>query len=245
MIRRTALVTGASSGIGAAIARALAAAGYTVVACARRADRLEQVVASIRAAGGSAQTLVRDLARPEVAASTIATASEVTGRLDVLVNDAGIMLNGHVDDVPLEDLEAMLAINLQAVIALTKAAIPVMRAGGGGHVVNIASVAATNHLASTATYAASKAGVIAFSDAVRKEVRSDKIRVTVVIPGMVSTELFEKVRDARARATLTSYLAGMQPLRAEDVAETIVFAVTRPPHVGIHEITIRPSDQET
>lgn len=235
---RVALVTGASSGIGEAVARALAAAGHRVLACARRRDRLDRVVAAIRAAGGDAEALVLDLEQPEAPGAIAAQP-----RLDVLVNCAGVMLNGAVDRVGMEHIDRMLALNVRALIACSKAAIAPMRAHGGGHIVNMASISARNSVAGTATYAASKAAVVAFSEALRKELIGDKIRVTVVLPGVVETELVDHIPDPVFRATYQSFAATFEPLRADDVAEAIVFAVTRPARVGINEIVLRSSGQ--
>jgi NADP-dependent 3-hydroxy acid dehydrogenase YdfG len=161
----------------------------------------------------------------------------------VLVNNAGVMLNGTVDGMSLDDLERMLQINVHVPIAMTKAAIAPMRAQGGGHIVNIGSIAARNCGPAAATYSASKAAIAAFSESVRKELAPDRIRVTVVHPGIVDTELFDHIPDRSVRDAYAKVRASFEPLHARDVAEAVVFAVTRPDRVGMHEITLRPHGQ--
>ena len=237
------LVTGASSGIGAAIARALAAEGATVVAIARRADRLAALTAEIEAAGGTAAALELDVADRASVAKRIAGVAERFGRIDSVVNSAGVMLSARTADASVLDWQRMFATNVLGLMAVTHAAFAVMRAQGGGHVVNISSVSARLANAGSPGYAATKSAVNTFSESLRKEGTSVNVRVTVVSPGIVETELFDHPADEATRARFRQMLDSMTPLTPADVAAAVVYALSQPAHVSVSEIVLRPTQE--
>jgi NADP-dependent 3-hydroxy acid dehydrogenase YdfG len=237
------LVTGASSGIGEGIARALAAEGATVVAVARRYDRLAALVAEIGAAGGTALAFEHDVADVAKAPGCIDAVTERFGRIDSLVNAAGVMLSARTAEASVEDWQRMFDVNVLGLMALTHAAFAVMRAQERGHVVNISSVSARLANPGSPAYAASKSALNTFSESLRKEGTSVGVRVTVVSPGIVETELFEHAADAATRARFRGMLDSMTPLMPADVAAAVVYALTQPPHVSINEIVLRPTEE--
>jgi NADP-dependent 3-hydroxy acid dehydrogenase YdfG len=241
---KVALVTGASSGIGEATALALGAAGARVVVAARRVERLDALVARIASAGGEARAVRADVATESDARAMVAAASSQGGLLDVVVNAAGVMLLGPVDGARTEDWRRMIDVNLLGLMYTTQAALPVMKAQGSGHFVNVSSLAGRVANPGAAVYAATKFGVCAFSESLRREVYQDGIRVTVVEPGVVRTELADHITDARAKEALRARVAAMTPLESEDIAAAILYAVTQPARVNVNEILVRPTSQE-
>ena len=241
---KTALVTGATSGIGEATALALAAEGAAVALSGRRTDRLEALAKRITESGGRAKAVTADVALEDQARDMVLAANAEFGRLDILVNNAGVMLLGLIGNADTEDWRRMMGTNVMGLMYATHAALPLMRAQGGGHIVNISSVAGRTARAGAGVYNASKWGVGAFSEALRQEVCRDKIRVTVIEPGAVATELTQHITDAAAKQQIQDFLQAMTPLESEDIAAAIVYAVTQPPRVNVNEILIRPTDQE-
>lgn len=241
---RTALVTGASSGIGAATALALAGAGAKVAIAARRADRLEDLKQRIQSLGGTAEVIVADFAREAEAVDAVGTAEAAFGQLDILVNNAGVMYLEPVAEADLGRWRHMLELNVLGLIAASQAALPGMRARRSGDIVNIASTAGRIANPNGAGYSATKFGVVAFTEALRKEVYKDRVRLTVVEPGIVETELRDHIAHDGARATIDTFVAAVRQLQPEDVANAILYAVSQPPHVCINEILMRPTDQE-
>jgi NADP-dependent 3-hydroxy acid dehydrogenase YdfG len=243
-----ALVTGASSGIGEATALSLAQSGASVVLAARRADRLEQLAARIADAGGAARVAEADLTDPEQAAGVVERAVAELGRLDTVVNNAGVMFLGPAIDAPLEEWDRMIALNLQALLHVTHAALPHLLAAvetsprGVTDLVNISSVAGRRPRAGSAVYNLTKFGVGALSEALRQEVTGQGVRVSVVEPGAVSTELASHLRP-EIRAISAKRFEGLRRLEASDIADTIEFIVTRPAHMAINEVLVRPTDQ--
>jgi NADP-dependent 3-hydroxy acid dehydrogenase YdfG len=237
------LVTGASSGIGEGVARALGAAGATVVVAARRYDRLSRLVDDIAAAGGTALAHELDIADVAQAAGAVRTVVERYGRLDSIVNAAGIMLSARTADADLTDWRRMFETNVVGLMALTHAAFAVMRVQGSGHIVNVSSVSARLANAGSPAYAATKSAVNTFSESLRKEGASAGVRVTVVSPGIVETELFDHPADAATRARFRKMLDSMTPLTPADVAASVVFALAQPAHVSISEIVLRPTEE--
>jgi NADP-dependent 3-hydroxy acid dehydrogenase YdfG len=241
---RIALVTGASSGIGEATAIALAEAGVKVAIAARRRDRLDALAKRLAALGAEPLVLEADLLDEHVAQRIVADTEKYFGRLDILVNNAGVMYLEPVAEADLGRWRRMLELNVLSLIASTQAALAGMRARKDGHIVNISSTAGRVANPNAAAYAATKFGVVAFSEALRREVYTDNIRVSVIEPGAVATELREHIGHAQTQKALNAWANNMRQLQAEDVAEAILFCVTRPSHVSINEVLMRPTDQE-
>jgi NADP-dependent 3-hydroxy acid dehydrogenase YdfG len=241
---KVALVTGASSGIGSATALALAAEGASVALVGRRFERLQALAQKISDNGGQAISLIADVADETQVQDMLSKTKAQLGRLDILVNNAGVMQLGEVDGAKTEDWRSMININLLGLMYTTHAALPIMKAQGGGHIVNISSTSGRVAMANCAVYAATKFGVVAFSEALRQEVHSNKIRVTIVEPGAVSTELGDRIQDDNAREWARTWLESNTPLESEDIAAAIVYAVTQPLRVNVNEILIRPTDQK-
>lgn len=240
---KVALVTGASSGIGEATAVALAAAGAKVAIAARRADRLEALAARIEKAGGTALRIAADVTSNDDVTAMVDKVVAEWGRLDILVNNAGVMLLSPAAEAVLDDWRRMVELNLLALMGVTKAALPHLRAAKG-HIVNVSSVAGRVANPGASGYAATKFGVVGFSESLRREVYSDKVRVTVIEPGLVRTELGDHITNPAAKTGLGQRLAAMEALAAEDIAAAILYAVSQPAHVNVNEIVIRPTDQE-
>ncbi len=242
-----ALVTGASSGIGAATAMRLATLGATVVLVARRQDRLEEVAERLRADGGTALVLPRDLSDRAQAEDAVERAVVELGRLDVLVNNAGLMLLGPSDGAPAEEWQRMLDVNVSALLHTTRAALPhLLRAAGAGprrvaDLVNVSSTAGRVARPGGAVYALTKFGVGAFTESLRKEHTRRHLRVGVVEPGGTATELMSHLRP-EVRDALSG--DDTERLRPEDVADAIAYMVTRPRHVAVNELLVRPTEQD-
>ena len=239
---RVAAVTGASSGIGEATARALSAAGASVALGARRTDRLEAIAESL-----DGPTLVRevDVSDEEQARGFVQAADDELGGLHTLVNNAGVMLLGPVADADTDDWRQMVAVNLLGLLYSTHAALPLIAQSGGGDIVNISSTAGRRADAGAAVYNMTKFGVHAFSEALRQEALHQGIRVTIVAPGFVETELQGHNTNPLVRQAMERSREQIgQVLRAEDIAEAIVHAITRPPHVCVNEILVRPARQQ-
>jgi NADP-dependent 3-hydroxy acid dehydrogenase YdfG len=244
-----ALVTGASSGIGEATAMALAAHGAAVAIAARRRDRLAVLTEKIQAAGGSTVTLEADVTDPRQAEDVVERTVHELGRLDTLVNNAGVMLLGPAVGAPLEEWQRMVEINLLGLLYCSHAALPhLLRAADDGprrvaDLVNISSVAGRVPRNGSGVYNATKHGVGAFSESLRQEVTGRHVRVSLVEPGAVDTELAGHNRP-EIRQQLTERFATMQRLAASDISDAIVYITTRPRHLAINEILLRPTDQE-
>jgi NADP-dependent 3-hydroxy acid dehydrogenase YdfG len=243
-----ALVTGASSGIGEATAKALAANGAKVAVSARRLDRLEQLAAEIGESGGTALPIRSDITDQTQVVTTVGRTVSELGRLDILVNNAGVMLLGPIEEAPIDEWDRMIDLNLKGLIKITHAAVPHLLAAaqdsprGCADVVNISSVAGRVARAGSGVYNLTKFGVGAFSESFRQEFAERRVRTILVEPGAVATELTEHLRDG-VREEVRGRFADIEVLQAEDVAEVIAFAVTRPRHVSLNEILIRPTEQ--
>lgn len=242
--RRAIAITGASSGIGEATALACAAAGWSVALAARRADRIEALAQRIERehAGVRALAIPADVGEEEQARAFVERAHGELGRLDGLVNNAGVMLLGPIDGAPTEEWRRMIHVNLFGVLYCTHAALPLMRAQGSGDIVNVSSVAGRVARAGSGVYNLTKWGVNAFSEALRQECVGAGIRVTIVEPGAVVTELPEHNRP-EIREQIARRFGDVVPLQAEDIANAIVFALGQPPHVSVNELLVRPSNQ--
>jgi len=236
-------ITGASSGIGEATALTLARAGASVALGARRKDRIDALAARIEDAGGTAFAFEVDVTDESAARGFVEAAHERLGRLDTLVNNAGVMLLGPVEQSSSDDWRTMLNVNVLGLLYCTSAALPIMRAQAGGDIVNISSVAGRFARAGNAVYAATKFAVGAFSEGLRNEVTEGGIRVTLIEPGFVDTEL-QSHNTGAVLETLESMREQLgEVLRAQDVANGILYAVSQPPHVSINEVLIRPTRQ--
>ena len=243
-----ALVTGASSGIGEATAVALAAEGATVAVAARRRDRLEALAERIRA-HGDVLVIEIDVTDEASARAMVERTVGEFGRLDTLVNNAGVMLLGPILDAPVEEWRRMVELNLLGLLYCTHAALPHLLRGAESEprrvadVVNVSSVAGRVARQGNGVYSATKFGVAAFSESLRQEVTRLHVRVTVIEPGAVATELVSHNRPEVIEGLMTTF-GGAEPMRAEDIAESIVFTVSRPRHMSVNEVLIRPTEQE-
>ena len=235
-------ITGASSGIGEATALACANAGAAVALAARRSERIEALAERISGDGGRAIAITTDVSDEDQSRAFIDRAHSELGRLDVLVNNAGVMLLGPIEGAPTEEWRRMIDVNVFGVLYCTHAALPLMRAQGSGHVVTISSVAGRVARAGSGVYNLTKWGVGAFSEALRQEVTEHDIRVTLIEPGMVATELGSHNRP-EVQEGMRKTFAGITPLRAEDIADAILFAIGRPSNVSINEVLVRPTHQ--
>lgn len=240
---KVAVVTGASSGIGEATAEALAAEGATVVVAARREERLTDLAKRIEENGGRVLAAACDVADEGQAHGLIRKAEEEFGSVDILVNNAGVMLLSTVGKGLSEEWRRMFDVNVLGLLYTTDAAIETMKKQGGGHLVNVSSVAGRKVTRdSSGVYAGSKFAVGAISEGLRQELLGDNIRVTIVEPGAVATELTDHITDEDARNSLGGLL-NLEILQAEDIANAIVYAVTQPERVSVNEILIRPTQQ--
>jgi NADP-dependent 3-hydroxy acid dehydrogenase YdfG len=242
-----ALVTGASSGIGAATAAALAAQGGAVALAARRADRLEEVAADVTGQGGTALVLECDITDEQQAAGAVERTVAELGRLDTLINNAGVMLLGPVTGAPLPEWQQMVQLNVLGLLYCADAALPhLLRAAGGGprqvaDMVNISSVAGRVARNGNGVYSLTKHGVGAFSESLRQEVARRYVRVSLVEPGATATELASHNRP-EVLQSIRSQIG--QTMQAADIADAITYIVTRPRHIAVNEMLIRPTEQE-
>jgi len=237
------IVTGASSGLGESTARHLAARGAKLVLAARRTDRLNRLVEEIRADGGQAIAVATDVARRDDMERLAAAAVEAFGRIDVLVNNAGVMPLSPLAKLKVDEWDRTIDVNIKGVLYGIAAVLPRMQAQGGGHVINIASIAGIKVFTPIGTvYSATKHAVRAISEGLRIE-SGPSIRVTTVSPGAVESELKQGTTDADAAAGLQAFYEANQ-IPADSVARAIVYAVEQPADVDINEIMLRPVSQE-
>jgi NADP-dependent 3-hydroxy acid dehydrogenase YdfG len=244
-----ALITGASSGIGDATARELAARGAAVALVARRKERLDALAAELRDVGGTALVIEADVTQREQAEAAVQRTVDELGRLDILVNNAGVMLLGPVEGAPVEEWERMVEVNVLGLLYCAKAALPHLLAAAGdaprgcADLVNISSVAGRVARAGSGVYNLTKFGVGAFSEGLRQELAGRHMRVSLVEPGAVATELAGHNRP-EVLETLEQRFAGIERLEAQDIADAIAYVVTRPRHVAINELLVRPTEQQ-
>jgi NADP-dependent 3-hydroxy acid dehydrogenase YdfG len=244
MADRVAVITGASSGIGEATAKALAREGYAVAVAARREERIRELADQISADGGKALAVPTDVGDADSAAALITTTKAELGSVDVLVNNAGVMLLGPMLGADLEHWQRMVNVNLLGLMYCTHAALPIMQEQGGGHIVNLSSVAGRIARLGSGAYNATKWGVGAFSESLRQEALNYNVRVTIIEPGYVETELqghnehplvVQAMEQAKEQAG--------KVLESDDIANAIVYAVQQPEHVSINEVLVRPTKQ--
>ncbi|MCL9760569.1 SDR family NAD(P)-dependent oxidoreductase [Frankia sp. AiPa1] len=244
-----ALVTGASSGIGAATGRELARQGAAVALVARRKERLDELAAEIQAESGRAVAIAADITEQNQAIDAVERTVAELGRLDTVVNNAGVMLLGPVLGAPTEEWDRMISLNLQGLLYVSHAALPhlVTAAGSGprevADLVNISSVAGRRAQPMSGVYNLTKFGVNAFTESLRQEITERYVRVSVVEPGAVITELVDQVRPEVREQILASLVDQEERLLAEDIADGIAYIVTRPRRVAVNELLIRPTAQ--
>jgi NADP-dependent 3-hydroxy acid dehydrogenase YdfG len=243
-----ALVTGASSGIGEATALALAHQGAAVSLAARRTDRLDALTEEIRSREGVALAVVADVAEERQAVDAVERTVGELGRLDILVNNAGVMLLGPAVGAPVEEWRRMVNVNLLGLLYCSHAALPhLLHAAedaprGAADLVNVSSVAGRVARSGSGVYNATKHGVGAFSEALRQEVTDRHLRVSLVEPGAVETELSSHNRP-EIREQIAHRFEGIDRLQAADIADAITYIVTRPRHVAVNELLVRPTEQ--
>lgn len=241
---KVALVTGASSGIGRATALALSRAGAKVAAGARRIDKLESLRQEIEKAGGEVMVQKLDVTKKDECDSFVSSAITRWGSADILVNNAGLMPLSFFKNLKVSEWDQMIDVNIRGVIYCTAAVIPHMLAKKSGHIVNMSSIAGRVVFPSGTVYCATKHAVTAFSEGLRQEFSTrSNIRVTCIEPGVVNTELNDTITDA-SLAKFVESTKQMASLKAEDIANAILFAVESPPHMNVNEITLRPTVQE-
>jgi NADP-dependent 3-hydroxy acid dehydrogenase YdfG len=241
MTNKVVAITGASSGIGESTALHLAELGAKIVLGARRADRLEKLANQIVAAGGEAVYAAVDVSRREDVAALVKLATNTFGRLDVLINNAGTMPISPLDDLRVDDWEAMIDINVKGVLHGIAAALPVFRAQKSGHIINTGSTATLKIVPTMAVYAASKSAVRAITEGLRQEAGAD-LRVTLITPGMTSTEGAGAVTNPEVRANLQKSIDSMA-MPPSAIARAIAFAIEQPDGIDVGEIVVRPTAQ--
>ncbi|WP_323174129.1 SDR family NAD(P)-dependent oxidoreductase [Natrialba sp. PRR66] len=242
---QVAIVTGASSGIGEATASALAQRGANIVLAARRVDELEALANDIESDGGEALAVPTDVTSEDDIDSLVETTLNEFGSIDVLVNNAGVMLLEPVARADRANFRQMVEVNLLGLMNLTHAVLPVMQDQATGHIVNISSTSGRQATANSSGYNATKFGVNAFTEALRQEVTAEGIRTTIIEPGVVETELKDHIPDEGVKEQLEEYVfSGMTALQSEDIARGVAYAVTQPQHVSVNEMLIRPTDQK-
>jgi NADP-dependent 3-hydroxy acid dehydrogenase YdfG len=243
-----ALVTGASSGIGAATARRLAGEGAAVALVARRRDRLDQVVGEITAAGGHAVAVPADIVEPARAEQAVQDTMDRFGRLDVLVNNAGIMLLNSALQTTVEEWDRMVSLNVAALLHVTHAAVPYLIDAAAtsprqvADLVNVSSTAGRVARPGSSVYNLTKFGLNGFTESLRQELLGERVRVSVVEPGTVDTELVDHLGGA-TREAARRQVDGIEALRAEDIADAIGYIVTRDRRVAVNEMLVRAGDQ--
>lgn len=238
------IVTGASSGIGYATALAIAKAGAKVVAGARRKDRLEKLQKEIEKTGGECITVACDVTKRSDCENLVDAAIKKWNKVDILINNAGLMPLSFVKNLKIDEWDRMVDVNIKGVLYCTAAVIPHLIKQKSGHIVNISSIAGRVVFPAGSVYCATKYAVRAFSEGLRQELSTrNNIRVTTIEPGVVATELTDTITDKSLEAFVNS-VKDMQALKAEDIANSILFAVESPPHMNVNEMTIRPTTQE-
>ena len=243
---KVAIITGASSGIGEATARRLAQSGVRVVLAARRVERLEALAADIERREGTALVAPTDVTDERSVQRLARTALDAFGRIDILINNAGIMPLSPISKLRVEEWDRMIDVNIKGVLYCIAATLPTMLEQGSGHIINVSSVAGRRPFPSGTVYSATKFAVRAISQGLRLELSPiNGIRVTDIEPGVVATELTHHITDNETANRFQEMWAEKTPLESIDIAETILFVLSRPDHVNVNEILVRPTDQPT
>jgi len=236
------VITGASSGLGEATARLLSAEGAAVVLGARRADRLEALVKELTGQGGKALAVTTDVARREQVQHLVERAVETFGRVDVLLNNAGLMPQAPLERLQVDEWDQMIDVNLKGVLYGIAAVLPHMQRQQSGHIINVSSVAGHKVGPGFAVYAATKHAVRALSEGLRQEVKPYNIRTTVISPGAVATELPNSVSDPETAERIRKSYADVA-IPADSFARCVVFAMSQPDDMDVNEILFRPTRQ--
>ena len=231
-------ITGASSGIGEATARLLAGRGARVVLGARRTDRLERLASEVKHDGGEAEFMAVDVTEPGQGEDLVGLARERFGRLDVVVNNAGVMPLSALEKLRLDDWNRMIDVNIRGVLHGIAAGLPVMREQGHGQFVNLSSLGGHRVTPQAAVYSATKYAVMAISEGLRLEV-GDNIRVTIISPGATESELVDSITDETAKERMKSFRG--VPIPASAVAASIAFAIEQPEEVDVNQVIVRPT----
>jgi len=241
---KVAVITGASSGIGEAIAYSLSEEGAKVVLGARRSDRLTKVAEKINNQNsGTAIALQTDVTNRDEVNQLIDKAKSITGNIDILVNNAGVMLLGPMAERPVDEWRQMMEVNVMGVLYCIKAALPSFIEQKSGYIVNISSVSGRRVTSTGAVYSGTKFALNAITDGLRQELTDHGVRIVSIEPGLVATELPDHIGDDEIRERLTN-MENFTKLTSEDIAESVRYAVTQPDHVNVNEILIRPTDQK-
>ncbi len=239
MNKKIALITGATSGIGRAAAKQLAAVGFSIIATGRRSERLAELCAEIESGGGECRTLCFDVRSNEECQEHLAPIEHI----DLLVNNAGLAAGlEHIDKGALEDWDAMIDTNVKGLLYVTRIVAPKMISAGGGQIINLGSIAGTEAYENGAVYCASKHAVHAISQSMRADLLESNIRVSEIRPGMVETE-FSTVRFHGDKERADGVYNGVTPLTGEDIAATIVWIAQQPSHINVNDIVLMPTQQ--
>lgn len=240
---KVAVITGASSGIGEATAEALAAEGAHVVIAARREDRLEELKGRIESNGSRVMSVVCDVTDEEQAHDLIQRAEQEFGSVDILVNNAGVMLLSKIEKGLSDQWRQMFDVNVLGLLYATDAAVEVMKRQKSGHIVNISSVAGRKVRPTGGVYSGTKWAVNAVSEGLRQELLEDNIRITVIEPGAVETELASHITDEEVIQEHKQRFGSIEVMQPEDIAGAITYAATQPERLSVNEILIRPTRQ--
>lgn len=235
------VITGASSGIGAVTAKELAKQGAAVVLGARRKDRLDALVQEIEQGGGKALAVACDVVKREDLVALVQAGVKTFGKVDVLINNAGIMPISPMSELRVEEWEQTIDVNIKGVLYGIAAALPVFEQQGSGHIINISSIAGIRSFPTAAVYCGSKWAVGAITDTLRQEVAAKNIRTTVILPGAIATELGETVHHQETKEAMADFMSIAVP--PESIADAIAFAIGQPANVGVHEVVVRPAVQ--
>ena len=238
---KVALVTGASSGIGEGTALALAEAGATVAVSGRRKERLDDLVRRIQAAGGKALALPGDVSVETNATQSVADTVAQLGRIDILINSAGVNEAGGIESLPLEQWHRLMDINLMGTIYTSRAAFPHMKVQRSGHIINISSTAGRRSAWQFAAYSTSKFGVTGFTEALRQEGGSVGIRVAIVEPGATATDIADSLTDPKMRAAIHEHTHKEGAMETSDIVDAIMLIVALPPRANVTRILIQPT----
>ncbi|GGH48384.1 oxidoreductase [Dyadobacter endophyticus] len=241
---KIALITGASSGIGAGTAKVLAANGFKVGIAARRIDKLNELKNEITLSGGEAFVIQMDVTDPESVKHGVEELVAAFGTIDILVNNAGLMPLSDIESLKVNEWNQMIDVNIKGVLNSTAAVLPYLKEQNSGHIINMSSIAGRKVFKGLSIYCATKFAIAAFSDGLRMELAPKfKIRVTNIQPGAVATELYDHISDAKYRDDMEQLAKQMTFLTGEDIGKSILYAVSQPAHVNVSEVFVLPTEQ--